>query len=142
MKTTKRASELLARTNPEQTYLRALLVFAAQNPGFEWGNYATSNRAESLAAYRSDSRPVSNQLRGIRALAWRFSDLTNEALRAAARTNFSGRVVFIEKDGAVGVDYTTGQYFATEYRLAALTVIKAALREIDRQFEAAAESKA
>lgn len=135
MKTTisKRAQELINYTRPQQTCLRALLIFAAQNPGFEWGNYETSNYKESLAAYRGDARPVAKQMKEIRSLAWRFESLTNEVLEAVAPQTFSGRLQFIfdRETKGVSVDYTTGQYWPTEYRLAALQMIKAALREAD-----------
>lgn len=63
MKLSKRASELIEATKPEQRYLRALLVFAAQNPGCEWCNYSTGDWKRSRAAYLGDSRPVQKQLR-------------------------------------------------------------------------------
>lgn len=136
-KLSQRAQQLIARTTSDQTYLRALLVFAAQNPGFESGNY------DSAASYNGDARPVQKQLREIRDLAWRYPSLSNEVLKEASRA-FSGRLQFVEREekfhesgcaGGVAVDYTTGQYWPTEYRLAALTVIKTALSDVDRQFE-------
>ena len=132
-KISQRAQALLNYTTPEQTCLRALLIFAAQNPGFEWGNYATGDYKASKAAYLGDSRPVQKQLRDIRKLAWRFRSLSNEVLKAVAPHTYSGRLSFIERDGFVGVDYTTGQYWPTEYRQASLAVINAAIRELDRK---------
>lgn len=40
---------------------------------------------------------------------------------------YSGRLKFIERNGKVGIDYTTGQYFPTEYRAAACAVLSSAL---------------
>lgn len=140
-KLSSRASQLIARTLPEQTLLRALLIFAAQNPGFEAANYFGSGDYKSnLACYRSDSRPVTRQLQQIRDLARRFHGIDNDSLREASRRAFSGRLSFIERDGAVGVDYCTGQYWPTEYRKAALSVLTMALEIGDRKF--AAEHKA
>ena len=124
MKTSKRASELLAATSPDQTCLRNLLVFAAQNPGFEWGNYWSGDRARSLAAYNGDARPVTRQLREIKAMRWQFAGLTDEMMRQAASLAYSGRLSFRD-DGAV--EYCTGQYWPTEYRKASLAVLKRAV---------------
>lgn len=132
----KRANDLIARTNSTQTCLRALLIFAAQNPGFEWANYSTGDYKRSLAAYRGDSRPVARQLKAIRDLSWRFPALSNDVLREASRRAFSGRLSFMDRDGSVGVDYCTGQYWPTEYRKAALAVIREALELVDRAIAA------
>ena len=135
MKTSKRAQALLEATRPEQHCLRALLVFAAQNPGFEWGNYSTGDWKRSRAAYLGDSRPVAKQLRDIRGLKWRFSELTDEVLREVAPHTYCGRLSFVERDGGTAVDYCTGQYWPTEYRQASLAVIRAGLALVDRRFE-------
>ena len=128
MKLSKRASELIEATKPEQRHLRALLVFAAQNPGFEWCNYSTGDWKRSRAAYLGDSRPVQRQLREIRKLKWRFPGLCDTWVEQAARSTFSGRLSFRYSDKGVAVDYCTGQYWPTEYRKAALAVLKEAIR--------------
>lgn len=128
MKLSKRASELIEATKPEQHCLRALLVFAAQNPGFEWVNYQTGDWKRSRAAYLGDSRPVQRQLREIRKLKWRFAEIPDSAIQEASRRAFSGRLSFRESDKGVSVDYCTGQYWPTEYRKAALAVLKEAIR--------------
>jgi len=133
MKTSKRASELIEATNPTQRHLRALLVFAAQNPGFEWCNYATSDYKASLASYRGDSRPVAKQLSDIRKLKWRFAGIDDDCVKLAAGRAFSGRLSFAERDGAVAVDYCTGQYWPVEYRKASLAVLKEAIRLSDER---------
>ena len=131
MKLSKRASELIESTKPEQRCLRALLVFAAQNPGFEWCNYSSGDWKRSRAAYLGDSRPVQRQLREIRALKWRFAGIPDSAIQEASRRAFSGRLSFRESDKGVAVDYCTGQYWPTEYRKAALAVLKEAIRLSD-----------
>lgn len=127
-KISKRAAQLLEMTTPDQTCLRALLVFAAQNPGFEWCNYATSDWKASRRAYLGDSRPVAKQLRTIRSLGWRFPSLDNATMKKASGQTYSGRLQFKEDDRGVSVDYCTGQYWPTEYRQASLAVIKEAIR--------------
>ena len=131
MKTSKRAQALLEATKPEQHCLRAILVFAAQNPGFEWGNYSSGDYKASLASYRGDARPVAKQLRDIRNLKWRFDCLTDAILKEVAPQTYSGRLSFIENAKGCAVDYCTGQYWPTEYRQASLAVIKAGLRLVD-----------
>ena len=128
MKLSKRASELIEATKPEQRHLRALLVFAAQNPGFEWCNYASGDWKRSRAAYLGDSRPVQRQLREIRKLKWRFASLPDSAIQEAAKRAYSGRLGFRYSDKGVTVDYCTGQYWPTEYRQASLAVLREAIR--------------
>jgi hypothetical protein len=55
-----------------------------------------------------------------------------EGIVAACRA-FAGRLQLVERDGAVAVDYTTGQYFPTEYRKAACAVLASALWDYARE---------
>ena len=62
----------------------------------------------------------------------RSDSVTAEKLTAATRA-FAGRLQFVSKGDAVAVDYTTGQYFPTEYRNAACAVMAQALWDHARE---------
>lgn len=133
-KISNRAANALSRTNSKSIALRALILFAAQNPGFEWANYATGNWAESARAYRGDARPVSRQWQKILALLWATDAVTDEDMVAASERAYSGRLSF-ESRKLVGsqtiywaVNYCTGQYRPTEYRAASVAVLETAIR--------------
>ena len=99
----------------------ALRAFIHQRPGFEPGNYAGAP-----AAYRADYRKcLRDRDDALAMLAYveRASDSENmeRHLRDALS---SGRLMLLE-DGTL--DYTTGQYWPTEYRNAAARVLARAL---------------
>jgi len=99
-------------TAPAVCLFDALLAFAQQRPGMEPGNYA------SLRDYRAESRQVSQDLRDVRALVG-MARYCIPADKLTAAT--SGRLTW---DAARGCwDYTTGQYFAVEYRKAAARLL-------------------
>lgn len=106
--------------------LRALAVFAAQNPGLEFGNYG------HLPSYRADSRRITKDLQrcrdAMRSCCGR--GITDAQVIEAAKHTFSGRLSLeLRADGSVRVDYTTGQYFCTEYRAAVAAVLEQVSRE-------------
>ncbi len=100
--------------------LSALRAFIAQRSGLDARNYGGDR-----AALMGDYRPILRNGKAARKLL-RFVEqrdsITADDLRAGTRA-FSGRLQFVEKPGAVGMDYTTGQYFPTEYRAAACAVL-------------------
>ncbi len=101
-------------------FLSALHAFIAQRSGLDARDYAGDR-----AAFMGDYRPILRDGKAARQLL-RFVEqcdsITADDLRAGTRA-YSGRLQFVEKPGAVGVDYTTGQYFPTEYRAAACAVL-------------------
>lgn len=103
----------------------ALRVFINQRSGIEFGNYQCGTWEQTRKCFNGDYRPMlrhGKQAREmLRAVELRES-ITAEMLKEASRA-YSGRLQFIEKDGKVGVQYTTGQYFPTEYRKAACSVL-------------------
>lgn len=105
--------------------LFALSTWVAQRPGLEFGNYG------DVTSYRSEMRRITAQRHDfdtlLAAVSWRES-IDADALRAAFRDAYSGRLTLVERpDGAVGLDYCTGQYWPTEYRAAACAVLASAL---------------
>ena len=99
--------------------LSALRNWISQRPGFEPSNY-------DAAGYRAVCRRVAKQRRDALEML-RFVELsgsiTGPALNAAFHDAFSGRLSW---DG-VRLSYCTGQYWPTEYRAAACSVLASAI---------------
>ena len=95
----------------------ALDAFIRQRPGFEYANYMGAPEA-----YRADSREATRQLQDARELArvarW---DTSADALRYAFDT--SRRLTW----NGERLDYTTCQYWPTEYRAAVARALASAL---------------
>lgn len=137
---TKRAANLIGQTygNRIQPAISALVEFAAQNSGLEFANYGGDGKA-----YREEARDINQDWQRFKtALAIASAEgVTDKEVIAAAPGAFSGRLEWIsenylrEKHG-MNTDYTprwsytTGQYFPTEYRKAAATVLEAAIRAV------------
>jgi len=113
----------------KQQMIEALYKFINQRSGIEFGNYQTRDWKSSREAFNGDYKPILKHGRHarqlLRAVELRPS-ITEKELLEASRA-YSGRLQFVEKDGGVYVDYTTGQYFPTEYRNAACAVLASAL---------------
>jgi hypothetical protein len=99
--------------------LSALTGFASQRPGLEYCNYGDP------VAYRAESRAITRDLHHVYTLLRRVQlapSITSAHLKEAFRA-FSGRLSW---DGQ-RLDYTTGQYWPTEYRRAVCAVLASAL---------------
>lgn len=104
--------------------LAALRKFINQRSGIEWGNYGGSREA-----FMGDYRPMLKhgaQARKLLNEVERTAEISEKDLIDASRA-YSGRLQFTETPEGVRVDYTTGQYFPTEYRNAACAVLSRAL---------------
>lgn len=99
-------------TAPAVCPFDALLAFVWQRPGMEPGNYA------SFRDYRRESRQVSQDLRDVRALVGMARCLIPAYILTAPTTS---RLSWNAARGRW--EYTTGQYFATEYRRAAARIL-------------------
>lgn len=110
-------------TTLKDDILRALHGFARQRPGMEPGNYGDWN------AYRREAAEVTRDLadfnRIASAVGW--SSITGEALLALGQDGGRLELSQRETDGAIRVQYITGQYFPTEYRKAACRLLARAL---------------
>jgi hypothetical protein len=103
----------------------ALVAFIAQRSGIEYANYG--ERASFMADYRQILK-AGRQARELLRFVEMRDSITAEMLLEASDRAFSGRLQFkVRDDGKVAVDYTTGQYFATEYRNAACAVLAATI---------------
>jgi hypothetical protein len=108
----------------KQTYLAALYAFTAQRSGINYQDYG--DRESFNGDYRPIIRHGAQARKMLRAIELRDS-ITAQNLIDAANSAFSGRLQFVEKGEKVGVDYCTGQYFATEYRKAVCAVCASVL---------------
>lgn len=122
----------------KQAICDALRAFIEQRPGFEFANYG------DVAAYRSDQRTAQLQLHDARTLLRQveLSDgITADAMLAACG---GGRVQILEGSqhpssdttrhgGAFRIDYTTGQYWCTEYRGAVARYLSSLLWDWKRE---------
>lgn len=131
MKLNKTALSLLpAYVNPDHVALtlRAIVAYAAQRPGLEFGNYCSGwQDARGRAAYFAESRRISRELARVREALHDayYAGATDADVMQACDRAFSGRLQ-VSASGTVG--YCTGQYWPTEYRAACV----AALREAGR----------
>lgn len=111
--------------NKREQILTALTAWAHQRPGLEFANYG------DVASYRSEQRRIARQLRDFKALLAavnRRDSIGESELRKAFRGAYAGRLsLHDETDGAVRLDYCTGQYWPVEYRAAACAVLASAL---------------
>ncbi len=112
-------------TISKETVISALRKFVAQRPGLEFGNYG------NVKAYRAELRQITKDRHHaeklLSAVAWRDS-ITAEQIIEAAKHAYSGRLSLEPTDdGAVRIDYCTGQYFPTEYRRAVCAVLSSVL---------------
>lgn len=104
----------------------ALRRFINQRSGIEYGNYQCGDWKQTRECFNGDYRPMlkhGKQARQmLRAVELRDS-ITAEMLKEASRA-YSGRLQFVDRNGSgVAIEYTTGQYFPTEYRKAACAVL-------------------
>lgn len=101
--------------------IQALDAFVNSRPGFDPANYAGAP-----AAYRADARRALRQLHDaramLRAIHWRESITADDIVRAKHH-----RVDFVAAGNVARVDYTTGQYYPTEYRAAACSTLASTL---------------
>lgn len=114
-------------TYPALAYLAALRELVESRPGIAWADYATSNRAESLRAYRVDRRAVARDLADARAMLAYFARAYG-SVRPESFTDATSRVTFHEcGKGDLRAEYTAGQNWPTEYRAGVCAVLARAL---------------
>ena len=110
----------------KQQIIAAMYAFIAQRAGLEFGNYG------DVKSYRAEQRAITKDRHHARQLL-RYVDLrasiTADDIIEASKRAYSGRLTIVERDdGAISIDYCTGQYFPTEYRKAACAVLSQAIR--------------
>jgi hypothetical protein len=108
------------------TVLNALETFIKQRPRLEYANYGAP------APYRAEVRSIAkDKKRALEALAAvRRSTTQDPELLADSFRAFSGRLEWNENT----LHYTTGQYFPTEYRKAAASVLETYLNALAQKW--------
>jgi len=104
--------------------LAAMSAFISQRSGLDARNYGGSRDA-LMGDYNSILRSGRDARKLLRFVEMRGS-ITEEMLRDGFRA-YSGRLSIVENEKGIALDYTTGQYFPTEYRNAACAVLAAAI---------------
>lgn len=105
--------------------IEALLRFINQRSGIDFQNYSSGDYKSSCDAFNGDYRPMLKHGRHARAMLRQVelcARITASNLLDASRA-YSSRLQFREDNGKVSIEYTTGQYFPTEYRKAACAVL-------------------
>lgn len=113
----------------KEQIITALRAFVAQRSGIEFANYQSGDWKHSREIFMQDYRPILRAGRDARVMMAAVSgrdSITPKDILAATRA-YSGRLQIVQRNGGVGVDYTTGQYFPTEYRNAACAVLATVL---------------
>lgn len=109
----------------KQQIIAAMYAFIGQRAGLEFGNYG------DVKAYRAEQRAITKDRHDARQLIRDVElrdSISADDILAAAKGAYSGRLVIVQRaDGAIGIDYCTGQYFPTEYRKAVCAVMSAVL---------------
>lgn len=111
-----------------------LRAHIAQRSEIDFRNYWTRDHwnahSEGKKAFMSDYRRILQQGREARQLLAYVerSTMTADILLSGFRA-YSGRLEITQKKQGPGIEYTTGQYFPTEYRAAACAVLARAIFE-------------
>jgi len=98
--------------------LSKLQNFVTLRPGLEYANYCDP------VAMRQEHKKIAQQKSDFHKLALIAQGLSDAEIRDASKMAFSGRLSF---DDNGEIDYTTGQYWPTEYRAAACAVLASAI---------------
>ena len=114
------------RTEATSSQLNQTLVFAAfaafinQRPGLDFADYG------DVRAWRNESAQIGRDKKRASAALYSAELLPWDAVAMKeAFSAFSGRLTpVIREDGKLALDYCTGQYWPTEYRKAAATVLE------------------
>ena len=115
----------------KQQIIAALYTFIGQRPGLEYGNYGEP------VSYRAEVRAIGKDLQQARQLIRDVelrASITADDIIKASESAYSGRLTIVERDdGAVAIDYCTGQYWPTEYRRAVCAVMASVLWDHKRK---------
>ena len=121
------------------TTLRLLEAWIRQRPGLDPRDYGGGQ--DGWRAYREESRGIMRaRADAFELLSVAAVECSSEALADGFRA-YSGRLSLIHKPEGWALDYTTGQYWPTEYRNAACSVLSAALWDTFRDRWAASAKK-
>lgn len=108
----------------KESILATLHKFTAQRSGLEFANYG------DVTSYRAEQRSITKDRHHAEALLGyiaRRDSITAADIVKASEGAFSGRMTITTDGDKVSIDYTTGQYFPTEYRRAVCAVAASAI---------------
>jgi hypothetical protein len=105
--------------------LKMLASYAAKNPGLDFRDYG------DVTAYRGDSRMITEQLHDVRT-ALRFACAVNVQDNHLIDASHGERLTIEQTGDGLTLDYTTGQYWPTEYRGAVARLLERATRTAAR----------
>ena len=108
--------------------LRMLRDFAEQRPGLAPRNYISHwSDAAGRAAYRAEARRITRQLHDAQELL-ALASMTPDAIGPHLRAELQhGRLALVPDGDGWRLDFTTCQYWPTEYRAAVCRVLAGAL---------------
>ena len=111
-------------TNEKELILSTLGKFIAQPPRLETGNYVScGNDRQGWRALRQERRSITKDLKTAKFLIPMVEEQVTLGILLESFRAYSGR---LEWNGTK-LEYTTGQYFPTEYRKAVCAVLSQAL---------------
>lgn len=105
----------------------AFRVFINQRPGLDPRNYFSDYRdKDGRRDYQNEARRIQRDgKRARQALALASAYPFDSQAMIDATGAYSGRLQLVTNDnGGIAIDYTTGQYWPTEYRIAAAVVLE------------------
>jgi hypothetical protein len=119
----------------------AFKAFINQRPDLEIRNYfdpadrfngRRSQYSDGVRAYRQELARIAKDGTAARKALALAEELpfNAQALIDASNSAFSGRVDILMREDKAAIGYTTGQYFPTEYRPAALAVLQAYIQAV------------
>jgi uncharacterized protein (DUF1330 family) len=115
-------TKLTALTDAEVLIVFDLLAkWIKQRPGLDFANYG------DMKSFSAEARTIQQQKRRAESALLQAKNFepNGAALLDALRSGFSGRLdVRREDSGALSLEYCTGQYWPTEYRIAAAVVLE------------------
>jgi len=113
------------KTASKETLLEALRLFIAQRSGIDRRNYQSDWRdTAGAAAFMADYREILRDGRDARRLLEYVAGRAGiTAERILATSSGNGRLDWCYRGDKIGLDYCTGQYFPTEYRAAACSML-------------------
>ena len=106
--------------------LAAFRTFINQRPGLDFADYG------NVSAWRQESAQITrDRKRALAALTLAEVALWDAVAMKAAFSAFAGRLTpIIREDGKLALDYCTGQYWPTEYRKAAASVLESYIQSV------------
>jgi len=115
------------KTPSKENILQSLRSFIAMRSGIVWADYQTSDYQESNRAYNSDYRTIVKHGADARKLLEFVSSHESITADNIVSSSSACRLQIVRNAKGVFCDYTTGQYFATEYRAGACQFLAAVI---------------